>query len=620
MCGIAGFFHFQNDRLASLDVIRKMTDVLSHRGPDGEGFFVRNNIALGHRRLSIIDLQSGEQPMYNDDRSLVIILNGEIYNYIELRNELIKLGYNFRTTSDTEVALKAYEHWGVECLQKLNGMWAFAIWDERKNELFLSRDRIGEKPLFYSANKESFVFGSEIKSLFAFGLNKEIAAELLELYLFLTNIPTPYTFFRNIFKLRPGHYMTISGGTVREFKYWDLPEIDESDMNTDKNDVYEQFRYLLEDSVRIRMRSDVDFGAFLSGGLDSSTVVTIMSEISASRVNTFTIGFNDRAFDERALARSVAELNKTKHHENTVEPGEFHESLKKVCYHFDEPFGDSSSIPTYYVSKYTREKVKMALTGDGGDEVLSGYNSYLGIKISEKYNNLPGLLKSSIPVMSSFLGRFTTGSPRYLFNRMTNVASTAAMPFKERIINKMAYADYALIKDLVGDITGMISIEDYMDQLMAGCTFKSDFYKLMYFNFKHSLPDDYLVKVDRMSMANSLETRVPFLDPRLIEFMVKVDKNIKLQGWERKSILRKTFGKELPPSLLKAPKKGFGIPIREWFKDDSFQDSLNELINTDLLKLDPVVIQKIIHDNRTGKADYGNFLWGLFSLKQVLSD
>ncbi len=437
MCGIAGYFHFDPERPADAGVIRRMTDVLSHRGPDGEGFHVNGPLALGHRRLSIIDLQSGDQPIYNDDRSAVIILNGEIYNYIELRDELTALGHRFHTTSDTEVALKAWEQWGPACQEKFNGMWALAIWDERSRQLFISRDRIGEKPLYYALWDNTLVFASEIKSILQFGVPADFATEYLELYLFLTNIPTPYTFYKNIRKLRPGHYLLASGDRCDEHRYWKLPDIDEDNLVKDRNRVYEQFRFLLEDSVRIRMRSDVEFGAFLSGGLDSSTVVTLMSDISPAATNTFTIGFEVKDFDERSLARKVAELNRTAHFENIVVPEEFEQSLHRICWHFDEPFGDSSSIPTYYVSKYTRERVKMALTGDGGDEVLSGYNAYVGIKISEKYNSLPRPLRLAVPAVSSAVGNILTGRPRYLFNKITSVASTAALPFNERLIRKM---------------------------------------------------------------------------------------------------------------------------------------------------------------------------------------
>ena len=307
MCGITGIFHFDPSRNANESLLRKMTDTLSHRGPDGEGYFCKNNIGLGHRRLSIIDLSTGDQPMFNEDKSIAIIFNGEIYNYVELKDELKDRGCKFRTGSDTEVIIRAYETWGTDCQGKLNGMWAFALWDERKGQLFISRDRIGEKPLFYTTRDNTFVFGSEIKSILAHGCPATPNPELTELYLTLGYIPAPYTFYKNISKLQAGHYLTIGPGSVQEKKYWDLPEIDEDHMISDKKQVYENFEGLLKDSVRIRMRSDVPYGAFLSGGLDSAGIVALMSEISKEPVRTFTIGSDKKMFDERKLAAEVAQ-------------------------------------------------------------------------------------------------------------------------------------------------------------------------------------------------------------------------------------------------------------------------------------------------------------------------
>lgn len=331
MCGIAGILHFDKDRKADKSVLMKMTESISYRGPDGDGFYLQNNLGLGHRRLSIIDLPTGEQPMFNEDKSIVLVFNGEIYNYIELREELKKEGYIFKTSSDSEVIIKAYEKWGIDCQKKFNGMWAFALWDNFKRQLFLSRDRIGEKPLQYAVFENTFVFGSEIKSILAYGVPKIPNYELLDLYLTLSYIPTPYTFFKDIHKLKPGHCLIIHDSNIKEHKYWDLPEIDENNMKSDKKSIYENFSQLLTDSVKLRMRSDVPYGAFLSGGLDSSSIVSIMSKISTFPVETFTIGFKEKSYDERNLAAAVAKKFQTNHHEYVVEPDSFDESLKKNC-------------------------------------------------------------------------------------------------------------------------------------------------------------------------------------------------------------------------------------------------------------------------------------------------
>ena len=617
MCGIAGVYHFDRNRPVSKEKLKQMTDIIKYRGPDGDGYFIENNVGLGHRRLSVIDLNTGDQPMYSDDGNKVLTFNGEIYNYIELREELSMKGYVFKTNSDTEVVIKSYEEWGFDCQNKFNGMWAFALWDKLKKELFLSRDRIGEKPLHYSVYENSLIFGSEMKSLFVYGVPKVPDYSLLELYLVFTNIPEPFSFYKNIKKLRAGHYILVKDGNVKEYKYWDLPEIDESNMITNKQLVYEQFNFLLKDAVKIRMRSDVPFGAFLSGGLDSSSIVSVMSENSNYPINTFTIGFPEKAFDESKLAEKVAKKFNTNHNLGTVHSEDFNEILNKAAFHYDEPFGDSSAIPTGYVSKFAAAKVKMVLTGDGGDEALSGYNSYLGLKIAGMINRAPDFLKSSCLQMNTLASQLFKGNIRYKLNKVDDVIRTANLSFNDRIAKKTIYADFNHIKALTSKVSSnVISIEDYLSDFMNKTNYKDSFYKLMYYNYKHSLPNDYLVKVDRMSMAHSLETRVPFLDYRLIEFMATVDKNIKLQGFEKKSVLRKTIGKTLPDAILNAPKKGFGIPLVDWFKDDSFKNQIDVNLGSASKLLSKKIINKIVEENRSGKRDNGNFLWTLMMLNK----
>lgn len=618
MCGIAGYINLDRSKPVSENLLKKMTDCISHRGPDGEGFYTKDNIAFGHRRLSIIDLSTGDQPMH-DENGNIIIFNGEIYNYIELREDLKKIGYKFKTNSDTEVILKAYAHWGYECQNKFNGMWAFAIWDQKKSELFLSRDRVGEKPLHYAIYNNTLIFGSEIKSLFAFGVPRNIRPELIEIYLTLTNIPAPHTFYKDIFKLMPGHFLRLKNSNIEEKKYWDLPAIDEKKMLTDEKSINENFSYLLGDAIKLRMRSDVPFGAFLSGGLDSSSVVALMSEISDKPINTFTIGFEHKAFDESKLAKEVADKFKTIHHLGTVAPDDFKEILKKNSFHYDEPFGDSSAIPTGYVSRFASKKVKMVLTGDGGDEVLSGYTSYQGIKLSNAINKFPGFITKSIPIINDSIAPAFKGGIRYKLNKVSSIIKSAGQNFPERMAEKMAYTDFQTIKQLTKDIKDVIPVEDHLKEVMKSCSYKDDFYKLMFLNFKHDLPNDYLVKVDRMSMAYSLEARVPFLDHRLIEYMAKVDKNIKMQGWERKSVLRNTIGKKLPDSILNAPKKGFGIPLREWFKSDLFDEQLkNNLDKISEITSKPLV-SEILKQNKLGEKDNGNFIWTLMMLNENLT-
>ena len=608
-------FHYDSGRPVDRDTLRRMTAVLSHRGPDGDGYFIDGNIGLGHRRLAIIDLATGNQPMYSTDGKIVLVFNGEIYNYLELRAELSQLGYTFATNSDTEVIIAAYQQWGFGCQQKFNGMWAFALWDGRQRHLFLSRDRIGEKPLHYSVHEKTFIFGSEIKSLLAYRSDYKPATELLSIYLSLGYVPAPYTFYRGISRLLPGHYLVVKDGRLQECTYWDLPAIKESDMRSDAERIYREFEEYFLDSVRLRMRSDVPFGAFLSGGLDSASVVAAMSSESSVPVETFTIGFAERGFDERHLARDVAERFRTNHHERMAVPEMFDESLKQVLSHFDEPFGDGSAVPVGLVSRIAREHVTMALTGDGGDEVLSGYTSYVGEKVTTRYQNIPATLRSAAYSGITALTKVARGDMRYRFNRAERFMRLADSSYNERAIAKMSTLAPESIRKLIPTDIRQIPMEDYFSDAMAKCPFADGFYRQMYFNLKVSLPDDMLAKVDRMSMANSLETRVPFLDHRLVELTYRVHKDVKMPGLRQKDLLRRTIGRQLPPSLLEVPKRGFWVPLREWFKQDNFKERLSALERDDF-GLNSSIISDIVSDHRSGRNDYGDFIWRLFILKR----
>jgi asparagine synthase (glutamine-hydrolysing) len=614
MCGIAGFVHADPERLAEAQRLRRMTDVVSYRGPDGEGFHVQGNLALGHRRLSIIDLNTGDQPMSSDDGLVTISYNGEIYNYVELREELRSLGHAFRTESDTEVIIRAYQTWGPACQQRLNGMWAFALWDQSCRRLLLSRDRLGEKPLHYAETDGTLVFGSEIKSLFAWGLEPRQDPRWTEVFACLSYLPAPHTFFKGVYKLPAGCSLTWEDGTYRISPYWDLPAIGENEMRTDAAVVQQEFATLFTDAVRIRMRSDVPYGAFLSGGLDSSCIVAVMSEISSHPVKTFTIGFAEGRYDERPLARLVAEAFRTEHHEELVEPAVFEESLALVMHHYDEPFGDASAIPTGLVSRCARRAVKMVLTGDGGDEALSGYTMYQGEKFAHRYGRLPGPLQSAIPTLLGGAAPALRGRARYQANRMRSIARSSALDFNNRLIEKVAWADSRLIKSLLPASADTVPIEDFVADLMSRCPYRDPFYQLMYYNLKASLPDRMLVKVDRMSMAHSLEVRTPFLDHRLIELLVQTHKDVKMRGIERKSILRRTVARALPPQLLRAPKKGFAVPLGAWFRDRSFESFSASLTAPGGLEVAATPLQEVLGRNRQGEEDLGNLLWSLLLL------
>jgi len=615
MCGIAGILHFDTNRKVETCMLEKMTRVLHHRGPDGEGIFASKNIGMGHRRLAVIDLATGQQPMFSEDKKLAIVFNGEIYNYLELKSELEAVGHTFHTTGDTEVILCAYQQWGFECQEKFNGMWAFAIWDSREQHLFISRDRIGEKPLFFSLRDNSLLFASEIKSILAAGYGYDRNDRLWDIFLSLGYVPAPYTFYKDICKLMPGHYLSVRGGVISERPYWSLPSVDEREMRRDTGKILEEFEALFSDSVRIRMRCDVPYGAFLSGGLDSSSVVAAMAASGSKRVRTFTIGFVERSFDERELAGQVVQRFRTEHSEEITEAADFDESLQKILFHFDEPFGDASAVPVGLVSRLARRKVTVALTGDGGDEVLSGYPSYLNERFAHAYRRVPRIIREGVYRSARMLSTVSRGQFRYRANRLTRVLRAAGQSFDNRFLSKLAAVSRGSVRELVANGVPQLSTEEYLEDVFSRCTFRDPFYRLMYFQFMVSLPDDMLAKVDRMSMAHSLETRVPFLDHRLIELTYGVDKRIKTSGYHSKYILKQTYAKRLPQALVKAPKKSLRVPLREWFKQKDFDGRLEELQRIDF-GLDRRIIREIVESNRTGREDYGDFIWRLFVLQR----
>ena len=620
MCGVCGVYSISGQSSIDVNALKRMNDLLSHRGPDEEGLFIddANGIGLGHKRLSIIDLDEGQQPMSlkAGDEEFTITYNGEIYNYIELKEELEMMGYKFKTNSDTEVLLMSYLEWGEDCVSHFNGVWAFAIWRASDKSLFISRDRIGEKPLYYYLDRDRIYFASELSPLLNTNLKITPNFEVLKLYLLLCFVPAPHTFYKEIKQLEAGHNILIQGGSVTFKKYWDLPLIDESSLLKNTPKVQKEFEVLLQDSVRLRMRSDVPFGAFLSGGLDSSSIVSIMSQYSNNEVSTFSIGSEEKDFDERALARMVADQYATSHHEKVVEPEIYEDSLVKVLDHFGEPFGDSSAIMTRIVSDLASQHVKMVLTGDGGDEVLSGYTTYQGEKFASYYQKIPRLVGKSIPQIISFLSQPLSNRYRYKANRVSSVLKSSLLSFVDRLSIKTGQLSPYLINQLTDINAKKIGWEEFYHNKFSFLPVSlNNFYRLMYWNLKVSLPDDMLRKVDRMSMACSLEARIPFLDHRLIELMVAVDKKVKMNKFQRKSILRNTTAKSLPKPLLRAKKMGFSVPMREWFKKAELLKSVRDL--GDLHEhLDRTVWTRILENNQAGQLDAGNFIWSVAILKK----
>lgn len=620
MCGIAGYLYYDKNCPVLAEDLKRMTDIIAHRGPDGEGRFIDKNVALGHRRLAIIDLLTGHQPMKSQDDSLIIVFNGEIYNYIELRDELINKGYNFITKSDTEVILASYKEWGIGCVQKFNGMWAFALWDKNNERLFCSRDRVGEKPFYYSNYKNTFVFGSEIKSLFAYGIPRNINWEVLDVYLCFTYVPAPYTFLKDIYKLEPGHSLIIENGHVKKNLYWNVEFPPESEMRDDEQNIFEEFEALFYESVKIRMRSDVSFGAFLSGGLDSGTIVAVMSKYSEGPVKTCTIGFDHKEFDERDMARLVANKFQTDHVERIVDHEDAEALMQKLAWHYDEPFGDSSALPTYIVSRIAKERVKMVLSGDGGDEVLSGYTVHQGEKFSHQFSYIPGFIrKSVIPFGLNSLHAAASGSLKRKFLRAKSVVGSANMNFIDRLESKRTGFTRAERDIIISNKKNIRPAQEFIEEEIRPVANRNNFTKLNYWLIKVSLPDDILCKVDRASMAHGLEVRVPFLDHRIIELLATISMKVKLKGYSRKHILRKTLGKQLPGELLTARKKGFSVPLREWFNgqtNSALEHRSLQCANFDMIEKKS--IEKIIQAHRSEKRDAAVALWSLGMLSYLV--
>lgn len=564
MCGIAGYFSFVKDRPAQSLMVGKMLNQIIHRGPDGEGTHFDGPVGLGHRRLSIIDLASGSQPMHSADGSMTLIYNGELYNYLDLRQELVKLGHQFRTSSDTEVILASYAQWGTDCLEMFNGMWAFALWDQRKQTLFCSRDRLGEKPFYFAEHDGMFLFASEPKGLFRVGVNRELDVSMLDTLLCLAYLPAPYSIYKNLRKLAAGHYLEVSARGIDQHRYWQYPsQIITPDISGDS--AYEEFKALLQDSVIRRMQSDVPLGAFLSGGLDSSVAVAIMAQNSDTPIKTNTIGFSPEGEDERSLARLTADLYHTDHVEEVVELPDANDLVDKLAWHFDEPFGDSSIFPTYVVSKLARERVTVVLTGDGGDEVLAGYPAHQSEKLAGAWHSLPALVRSPLgSIVGNTLESLGQVARSEKLRRASTLVNATTANFVERLLIKQVGFSPQTRVQLLKPVSGVVPAHEVVQDLLKPFAQASDMQKLNAWFHTVALPERYLQKVDRCSMAVSLEARVPFLDHRLVEFMAGMPHHIKMPRLNRKHVLKASFATSLPIALLQAPKQGFEAPTKRW--------------------------------------------------------
>lgn len=609
MCGITGKLFFNQDKTLEYELIKKMCDTLIHRGPDDEGIFVDGNFGFGMRRLSIIDIKSGHQPIFSRNGELAIVFNGEIYNYPDLKKELEGLGHRFVTNSDTETILKAYQQWGMDFPNKLNGMFAIAIWDSKDKKLILVRDRIGVKPLYYYLDDEKLLFGSEIKAILADDtIERKLNYKALDLYLSLLYVPNPYSMIEKISKLPPAHYLICQNGKTEIHKYWNLEFAPDSTRSI--QDFSEEFNRLFEDSVKIRMLSEVPLGAFLSGGIDSSAIVAKMAKNSAKPVKTFSIGFKEGGYhDETIYAELIAKKYNTDH--ITFKVGsEVLDMMEKYVYHFDEPFADYAAFPTYIVSKLAKEHVTVVLTGDGGDELFAGYDRYLNEKIADVYRFLPRILRLSIlPNLCNAAKSFINPNSR----AYTLLQGIALRSVDSEKATDIRYLDRFEIFGEADKRNVLIGKEfaknsQFNELLQYWHDTGDNLNNRLNFDILTSLPEDMLTKVDRVTMAVSLEARVPFLDYRIVELSAKIPSNIKLNGLKLKSFLKNAFQGELPPNILNRAKHGFSSPLDKWLREDLSELVLETLSQKNLENI-PIFnfkfIKEIIYLHFTRKANHG---------------
>jgi len=617
MCGITGKIFFSQEKNIEESEIKRMTDVIQHRGPDDEGFYINKNVGLGFRRLSIIDLNTGHQPLSNESGSKWIVFNGEIYNFLELRRELQQKGYFFKTKTDTEVILKLYEEYGVHCVDYLRGMFAFAIWDNDTQQIFCVRDRFGIKPFYYYSDKEKLVFASEIKAILkSKNVDKTLSTDGLDSYFTFGYITSDLSIYKEIKKLQPAHYLLLSFKnkvTLQIKRYWEI--CFQPDYSKTENQWSEEIESALSESVKLHMISDVPLGAFLSGGIDSSSVVTMMAKNSNQPIKTFSIGFKEQKYNELQYARQIATKYGCEHHEQIVDP-ESIDLLPKLVNAYDEPFADSSAIPTYYVSKLARKHVTVALSGDGGDELFAGYGIYK--RLNDIYSN-------PLNFKSPLLNKFIWGNLHKIIPY--NVRGKSATYFLSQ--NRKLVSAYSNVwpraerKKLLlnhGIVNTSTGSESYKEDILNKGSY--DFVTNMQnLDLKTYMVDSILTKVDRASMINSLEVRVPLLDHKFAELTFKIPSYLKLQKNDQKYILKQAMSPYLPPSILNHPKQGFGIPLEFWFKDD-----LKQYVNDTLLSanshlgsyLNKSYVKDIILKNENGTKDFSTKIWPLLFFEEWL--
>lgn len=610
MCGIAGIIGTEPDTVVELAEIQRMCQTIIHRGPDDEGTYVKGPVGLGMRRLSIIDLSSGHQPIHNEDKTIWIVFNGEIYNFPQLREELEKSGHHFYTNTDTEVIVHLYEELGADCVERLRGMFAFAIYDERQRKLLLARDRLGKKPLHYAVVNGRLLFGSEIKALLAVAPElRDINLEGVLQFFYFGYVPDPYTAFSRIHKLPPGHLLEFANGKVCLKQYWDLPAYG-THAPCSEEECLEEIEQQLAEAVRIRLISDVPLGALLSGGVDSSIVVALMARASAKPVKTFSIGFPSDDFNESHYSRMVARRFGTEHHELVVEPN-FAETLETLTHVLDEPFADSSILPTYCVSRLARQHVTVALSGDGGDELFAGYDRYLVDSRRRVFDFIPSwggrLYRNHIHdrLPSSTRGR------RFAYN--------ISLPAPERYLDSLSFLPaFDRERSVFSDdfLTRTKTLKNPLDLFLnhlERAPANDHLSRLLYLDTKTYLPGDILTKVDRMSMATSLELRAPILDHVFVESVTRLPADWKFHRGTRKYIFKKLAERVgVPPEVLRRPKQGFSMPLVHWMRDELKGDLSRVLLEPRTLQRGywkPAAVRGILDEHFNGRRDHSAQIW-----------
>ena len=619
MCGIVGILSGSRDGPPDPVILEAMKTRLIHRGPDDDGTYLDDQVALGMRRLSIIDLEAGQQPATNEDGSIQVVFNGEIYNYRELTDRLVALGHEFHSRSDTEAVVHAYEQWGDAFLDKLNGMFAFALWDVRRRRLMLARDRAGIKPLYYSKIGTTLVFGSELKALLEHPMvERDLDPESLGHYLSFEYVPTPHAIFRGVRKLRPGHYLIAERDWIDEARYWDFEiQRSESIRITDPHVHAQKFAGVLQDSVAAEMVSDVPVGVLLSGGLDSSAVAAMMAKAGGSPIKSFSVGFAEGSFDESSHARRVSRYLQTEHHEMTLTPQMLLDLLPDLAAHIDEPFADPSVMPTYLVSKFAREHVKVALGGDGGDEMLAGYSTLQAHRVAPFYRRLPAQFRHRVvePLVRSLPVSHSDFSLDFKANRFIRGSSEIPSVQHQMWLGSFfgTQKTQILSDDFVERIAGA-PVRELVRRTVQPCLAGNPLNRILYQDMKLYLEGGILPKVDRASMAVSLETRVPFLNRDVMECLAGTPLSLKLRGFTRKWLLREAMAGQLPDDIINRPKKGFGIPVARWLASDLRQMTQDYLSPVRLERqgiFNPAAVSKILTEHLERRRNNHKMLWTL---------